>query len=147
MFLWGLSPQTPGIYRLDANPSESLLPLGLSFNRTPAWSWPRSRRSACFPAEAYPPLRPLVVYPQQQFCATVERKKSLIISALSGMGHNGSYLRSPLPSSSGTDIGRRSLPTTPLLGKPHRPPIPLSACPTFFDDFDFTRVLSFAWCS
>ena len=92
MFLWGLSPQTPGIYRLDANPRESLLPLGLSFNRTPAWSWPRSRRSACFPAEAYPPLRPLVVYPQQQSCATVERKKSLIISALSDMGLNGSKM-------------------------------------------------------
>ncbi len=31
--------------------------------RTPAWSWPRSRRSGCLPAEPYPPLRPLVVYP------------------------------------------------------------------------------------
>jgi len=31
MFLWGLSPQTPGIYRLDANPSESVLRWGSVF--------------------------------------------------------------------------------------------------------------------
>ena len=50
---------------LGKRPSQSnSLQLGLSSTPAPAWSWPRSRRSACFPAEAYPPLRPLVVYPQ-----------------------------------------------------------------------------------
>src|ERR1700686_5409073 len=48
-------------------------------------TWPRSRRSACFPAEAYPPLRPLKVYPQQECNVTVERKKSLNVAALSDM--------------------------------------------------------------
>ena len=66
-------------------PVKSNSTLGLSSHRTPAWSWPRSRRSACFPAVAYPPPRPLVVYPQRRVCATMERKKSLIISALSDM--------------------------------------------------------------
>jgi hypothetical protein len=57
--------------------------------RTPAWFRPRSRRSACFPAEAYPPPRSLVVYLELQFRATDERKKSLIIAALSDMLHIG----------------------------------------------------------
>ena len=36
---------------------------GDQFALAPAWSRPRSRRSGCFPAEPYPPLRPLVVCP------------------------------------------------------------------------------------
>jgi len=35
-FLWGLRPQTPGIYRADANPSESSSPLGLSSSPNPS---------------------------------------------------------------------------------------------------------------
>src|SRR6266853_5397389 len=34
-FAWGLRPQTPGIYRVDANPSEISSPLGLSFSPNP----------------------------------------------------------------------------------------------------------------
>jgi len=36
MFLWGLRPQTPGIYRADANPSESNSQLGLDLHRNPS---------------------------------------------------------------------------------------------------------------
>jgi hypothetical protein len=32
LILWGLRPQTPGIFRVDANPSELILLLGLSFH-------------------------------------------------------------------------------------------------------------------
>ena len=46
-------------------------------------------RDIDFPAEAYPPLRPLVVYSQEQSGATMERKKSLIVAALSDMYDNG----------------------------------------------------------
>src|SRR6478736_5368575 len=56
-------------------------------HQTPAWSWPRSRRSGCLPAEPYPPLRPVVVYPQGRHCAMVEGKNSLTFSALSDMPH------------------------------------------------------------
>jgi hypothetical protein len=72
-----------GFFALMTNPSELSSPLGLSVSyRTPA-SWPRKRRSACVPAEAYPPLRSLVVYPRMQSRATMERKNSLIFAALS----------------------------------------------------------------
>jgi hypothetical protein len=48
---------------------------GSVFHRTPAWSWPRSRRSACFPAEAYPPLRSLVsVSGTSDFVQRAEKK-------------------------------------------------------------------------
>jgi hypothetical protein len=47
---------------------------GPVLRRTPAWSWPRSRRSACFPAEAYPPLRSFVMYPREQVCARWKEK-------------------------------------------------------------------------
>lgn len=50
---WGLRPQTPGIFRFAANPSE--------LNCHP------SRRSGCFPAEPYPPLRSPVVYLDEKF--------------------------------------------------------------------------------
>jgi hypothetical protein len=33
---WGLRPQTPGIYRVDANPSESNSPLGLGSSPNPS---------------------------------------------------------------------------------------------------------------
>jgi hypothetical protein len=35
-FVWGLRPQTPGIYRIDAHPSEISLPLGLSSKPAPS---------------------------------------------------------------------------------------------------------------
>src|ERR1700733_6281441 len=38
---------------------------------------PRNRRSGCIPAEPYPPLRPLVVYPQQQIYVNEREKKEL----------------------------------------------------------------------
>jgi len=52
--------------------------LGLScaWKLAPAWSWPRSRRSGCFPAEPCPPLRPLVVYAQPTQLRKMERKKT-----------------------------------------------------------------------
>jgi hypothetical protein len=63
-------PRPLAFYREDADPSKvSSLRLGL--HRAPAWSWPGSRGSACFPAEAYPPLRPLAVYSGEQFGETV----------------------------------------------------------------------------
>jgi hypothetical protein len=34
--IWGLRPQAPGIYRLDANPSESSSLLGLTFSPNPS---------------------------------------------------------------------------------------------------------------
>jgi len=71
------------------------LQLGFSFRRTPAWSWPRSRRSGCFPAEPYLSLRPLVVYPQGCRYAMVERKKDLIIAALSDMADIRNLLAKP----------------------------------------------------
>ena len=51
----------------------------------PSLVWPRSRRSVCFPAEAYPPLRSPAVYLHELLCAMAERKKSLILAALSDM--------------------------------------------------------------
>jgi hypothetical protein len=52
-FVWGLRPQPPGIYRVDANPSEISLPLGLSSALAPAWSWPRSRRYGCLRGDKF----------------------------------------------------------------------------------------------
>jgi hypothetical protein len=83
--IWELCPQTPGIYRFDANPSESSSSLGLSVAPNPSLVLARSRRSACFPAEAYPPLRSPVVYPQSAVLCNGSRKKGLIIAALSDM--------------------------------------------------------------
>jgi len=36
MFAWGLRPQSPGIYRVDANPSEISSPLGLGSSPNPS---------------------------------------------------------------------------------------------------------------
>ena len=47
----------------------------LNSKPAPAWSWPRSRRSGCFPAEPYPPLRPLVVYPVPAMLHKMEQKR------------------------------------------------------------------------
>jgi hypothetical protein len=55
----------------------------------------RSRCSACL-AEAYPPLRPLVVYPHDQVGATGGKKNSLIFAALSDMLLNGQLPESDL---------------------------------------------------
>ena len=54
-------------------------------HRTPVWSWPRSRRSGCVPAEPYPSLRSLVVYSESSFVCKIERKNALTIAALSDM--------------------------------------------------------------
>jgi hypothetical protein len=83
-------PSPLGFFALMADPSETTFDAGLSFHRTPAWSWTRSRRSACFPAEAYPPPRPLVVHPPEQFWCKGARKKQLILAALSDMPIIGS---------------------------------------------------------
>ena len=77
-FAWGTPSPSPGIYRVDANPSEISLPLGLSTALAPAWSWPRSRRSACFPAEAYhsAPVACSVSAAVARLEAIVEQKKA-----------------------------------------------------------------------
>src|ERR1700722_7159080 len=45
----------------------------------------RSRRSGCFPAEPYPPLRSLEVYPERAMICNYGTKKRLTFAALSDM--------------------------------------------------------------
>ena len=57
---------------------------------TPAltWFWPRSRRSGCFPAEPYSPLRSLVVYLNGNVQLKKNQKWGLTSAALSDMDIN-----------------------------------------------------------
>jgi hypothetical protein len=82
---WGLRPPAPGIFRFDAIPDNRFLLLGPGLKVSPSLVWPRSRRSGCFPASPYPPLRPLVVYSQMTEEFNGGTKKSLIVAALSDM--------------------------------------------------------------
>jgi hypothetical protein len=52
-------------------------------NLEPSLVWPRSWRSASFPAEAHPPLRPFVVYPDEQVFRNGGKKKTLTFAAIS----------------------------------------------------------------
>ncbi len=78
--MWGLRPQPPRIYRVGANPSEISLPLGLSSALAPAWSWPRSRRSACFPAEKFADFDEFADFTPQETCLTGKDYRSRAIS-------------------------------------------------------------------
>jgi hypothetical protein len=111
-------PRPLGFAALMPIPVHLVRRWGSALHRTPAWSWPRSRRSACFPAEAYPPLRSLVVYPQRQSCATGERKRPLTIAALSDMADNARLQRAPLHRGQGpsTTCGRRVSSPIPAAG-------------------------------
>jgi hypothetical protein len=49
MFFWGLCPLDPlGFFALMPIPVNQVRRWGSVVLRTPAWSWPRSRRSVCF---------------------------------------------------------------------------------------------------
>lgn len=91
------------IYERRETPGDSVpRPLGFnallpiqSFNydeagATPAltWFWPRSRRSGCFPAEPYSPLRSLVVYLNGNVQLKKNQKWGLTSAALSDMDIN-----------------------------------------------------------
>src|SRR5438094_9933069 len=70
-----------GTGRRAAGPAPSTISMARSSN--PSLLWPRSRRSVCFPAETYPPLRSLKVYSQMAEEFNRGTKKSLTFAALS----------------------------------------------------------------
>ena len=84
----GTLPPTLGSFALE--PSRFLIfNAGARLLRAPDLVWPRSRRSVCFAAEAYPPLRSKGVYLYELLYAMTDRKKSLNVAALLDMLLNG----------------------------------------------------------
>src|SRR5262245_53148794 len=89
-FLGTLSPDPWDFSLLMPIPVDELW-LGASSIPAPAWSWPRSRRSGCLPAEPHPPLRPVVVYSQNWSHAMGETK--------TGLDNGSAFRHDPLPAS------------------------------------------------
>jgi hypothetical protein len=84
MFLWGLRPQAPGIYRIHANPSELCSLLGLSFSPNPSLVLAPESVLRLLPSRALSSLRSPVVYPRQSL---VQRWNEKEIDSRSAFRH------------------------------------------------------------
>src|ERR1700684_1834344 len=78
-------PGPLGFIAMMPIPVNDICSQGSFFTEPQPWSWPRSRRSGCVPAEPYPPPRSLEEYSREPSNAITKRKKQLTFAALADM--------------------------------------------------------------
>jgi len=86
---WGLRPQTPGIYRIDANPSKVILSAGAQFSPNPSLVLAPESALSLLPSRGLSSA-PVAssVFGKEILCKG-GTKKYLTFAALSDMLHNG----------------------------------------------------------